>query len=105
MFLDVFFSFSSGYNRISNLSLKKINGVEVENLLHLHTMIHANKTEFIRFDLDENVYVDCFFPFFLLLLNPEEVLVLLFNIVSILTSFVLFDIQYIVRLLLITNKL
>lgn len=50
-------SFNSGYNRTSNLSLKRVNGVEVENLQHLHNLIKANTEKFIRFDLDENMYV------------------------------------------------
>ncbi|XP_077226654.1 protease Do-like 10, mitochondrial isoform X3 [Tasmannia lanceolata] len=42
-----------GYERLAELQVKKVNGVEVENLKHLCKLVEDCKEETLRFDLDD----------------------------------------------------
>nr|CAB3461459.1 unnamed protein product [Digitaria exilis] len=42
-----------GYERLSELQVKKVNGVEVENLKHLCSLVEGCTEENLRFDLDD----------------------------------------------------
>ncbi|KAF5948225.1 hypothetical protein HYC85_014182 [Camellia sinensis] len=44
---------SAGYERLAELQVKKVNGVEVENLKHLRCLVEECTEEFLRFDLDD----------------------------------------------------
>jgi hypothetical protein len=42
-----------GYERLAELQVKKVNGVEVENLKHLCSLVESCTEENLRFDLDD----------------------------------------------------
>ncbi|XP_073118013.1 protease Do-like 10, mitochondrial [Elaeis guineensis] len=44
---------NAGYERLSELQVKKVNGVEVENLKHLCELVEGCSEESLRFDLDD----------------------------------------------------
>ncbi|CAN1217664.1 Protease Do-like 10, mitochondrial [Linum perenne] len=44
---------NTGYERLAVLQVKKVNGVEIENLKQLRKLVEECKEEFVRFDLDE----------------------------------------------------
>ncbi|KAF3329394.1 protease Do-like 10 [Carex littledalei] len=44
---------NTGYERLAELQVKKVNGVEVENLKHLCGLVEGCQDENLRFDLDE----------------------------------------------------
>lgn len=44
---------NAGYERLSELQVKKVNGVEVENLKHLCSLVENCEEESLRFDLDD----------------------------------------------------
>ncbi|XP_059665551.1 protease Do-like 10, mitochondrial [Cornus florida] len=44
---------NAGYERLAELQVKKVNGVEVENLKHLCQLVDNCSEESLRFDLDE----------------------------------------------------
>ncbi|CAA3019591.1 protease Do-like 10, mitochondrial [Olea europaea subsp. europaea] len=44
---------NAGYERLAELQVKKVNGVEVENLKHLRQLVEDCSRESIRFDLDD----------------------------------------------------
>ncbi|KAM6550184.1 hypothetical protein CsatB_021860 [Cannabis sativa] len=44
---------NAGYERLAEMQVKKINGVEIENLKHLCQLVEKNKEENVRFDLDD----------------------------------------------------
>ncbi|KAJ3678120.1 hypothetical protein LUZ60_001923 [Juncus effusus] len=44
---------NTGYERLSELQVKKVNGIEVENLKHLCSLVETCETENLRFDLDD----------------------------------------------------
>ncbi|KAJ4810393.1 protease Do-like protein [Rhynchospora pubera] len=44
---------NTGYERLSELQVKKVNGVEVENLKHLCRLVEGCQDESLKFDLDE----------------------------------------------------
>lgn len=44
---------NAGYERLSELQVKKVNGVEVENLKHLRRLVEDCEEECLRIDLDE----------------------------------------------------
>ncbi|KAJ6848418.1 protease Do-like 10, mitochondrial [Iris pallida] len=44
---------NAGYERLSELQVKKVNGVEVENLKHLCGLVEGCTEESLRFDLDD----------------------------------------------------
>nr|GMC76307.1 protease Do-like 10, mitochondrial [Ipomoea batatas] len=44
---------NTGYERLAELQVNKVNGVEVENLKHLRKLVEDNSKERIRFDLDD----------------------------------------------------
>ncbi|RZC47913.1 hypothetical protein C5167_040850 [Papaver somniferum] len=44
---------NAGYERLAELQVKKVNGVEVENLKHLCRLVEECKEESLRFDLDD----------------------------------------------------
>ncbi|XAR65833.1 Peptidase Do [Bertholletia excelsa] len=44
---------NAGYERLAELQVKKVNGVEVDNLKHLCWLVENCKEECLRFDLDE----------------------------------------------------
>ncbi|PON38303.1 hypothetical protein PanWU01x14_313620 [Parasponia andersonii] len=49
---------NAGYERLAEMQVKKINGVEIENLKHLCQLVENNREENVRFDLeDERVIV------------------------------------------------
>lgn len=44
---------NTGYERLAELQVKKVNGVEIENLRHLCHLVEDNREENVRFDLDD----------------------------------------------------
>ncbi|KAG9446867.1 hypothetical protein H6P81_012995 [Aristolochia fimbriata] len=44
---------NAGFERLSELQVKKVNGVEVENLKHLRRLVEDCREESMRFDLDD----------------------------------------------------
>ncbi|OUZ99296.1 Peptidase S1 [Macleaya cordata] len=44
---------NAGYERLAELQMKKVNGVEVENLKHLRRLVEDCREESLRFDLDD----------------------------------------------------
>ncbi|CAN0881955.1 Protease Do-like 10, mitochondrial [Linum grandiflorum] len=44
---------NTGYERLAELQVKKVNGTEVENLKQLRKVVEECNEEFVRFDLDE----------------------------------------------------
>ncbi|KAG0496602.1 hypothetical protein HPP92_001136 [Vanilla planifolia] len=44
---------NTGYERLSDLQVKKVNGIEVENLRHLRSIVEGCNEESLRFDLDD----------------------------------------------------
>lgn len=60
---------NTGYERLSELQVKKVNGVEILNLKHLRRIVETCGEENVRFDLDE-----------------ERVIVLNFNMAKVATS-------------------
>ncbi|KAK3002546.1 hypothetical protein RJ639_021407 [Escallonia herrerae] len=44
---------NAGYERLAELQVKKVNGVEVENLKHLRRLVDDCHEETLRFDLDD----------------------------------------------------
>lgn len=46
-----------GYSNLTNLEVKKCNGVEIRNLRHLVELVENNKYPFLRFDLDEHMVI------------------------------------------------
>ncbi|CAH9072988.1 unnamed protein product [Cuscuta epithymum] len=44
---------NTGYERLAELQVKKVNGVEVENLKHLRQLVEDCSKENVRFDLDD----------------------------------------------------
>ncbi|CAK9137753.1 unnamed protein product [Ilex paraguariensis] len=44
---------SVGYERLAELQVKKVNGIEIENLKHLCQLVEDCKEEGLRFDLDD----------------------------------------------------
>lgn len=44
---------NAGYERLAELQVKKVNGVEIDNLRHLCNLVEDCKEEFLRFDLDD----------------------------------------------------
>lgn len=44
---------NTGYERLSELQVNKVNGVEVENLKHLCSLVEGCREESLRFDLDD----------------------------------------------------
>ncbi|KAL2482112.1 Protease Do-like 10 [Forsythia ovata] len=44
---------NAGYERLAELQVKKVNGVEVENLKHLRQLVEDCSIESVRFDLDD----------------------------------------------------
>ncbi|KAJ8651095.1 hypothetical protein MRB53_004118 [Persea americana] len=63
---------NAGYERLAELQVKKVNGVEVENLKHLCGLVEDCQEECLRFDLDD-----------------ERVIVLNFNLAKVATSRIL----------------
>ncbi|GAB2277133.1 Protease Do-like 10, mitochondrial [Dionaea muscipula] len=45
---------NAGYERLAELQVKKVNGVEIENLKHLCQLVEGCKEEKLRFDLDDD---------------------------------------------------
>ncbi|EYU39504.1 hypothetical protein ABFS82_06G199500 [Erythranthe guttata] len=44
---------NTGYERLADLQVKKVNGVEVDNLKHLRQLVEDGGNENVRFDLDD----------------------------------------------------
>ncbi|KAL6565290.1 Protease Do-like 10, mitochondrial [Orobanche gracilis] len=44
---------NTGYERLADLQVKKVNGIEVDNLKHLRQLVEDSSTENVRFDLDD----------------------------------------------------
>ncbi|KAK7839228.1 protease do-like 10 [Quercus suber] len=44
---------NAGYERLAELQVKKVNGVEIENLKHLCQIVETCSNESVRFDLDD----------------------------------------------------
>ncbi|XP_030513088.1 protease Do-like 10, mitochondrial [Rhodamnia argentea] len=44
---------NAGYERLAELQVRKVNGIEIENLRHLYRLVEHYSGESIRFDLDE----------------------------------------------------
>ncbi|XP_042000740.1 protease Do-like 10, mitochondrial isoform X2 [Salvia splendens] len=44
---------NTGYERLAEFQVKKVNGVEVDNLKHLRQLVEDGSSENIRFDLDD----------------------------------------------------
>ncbi|BFG27240.1 hypothetical protein CerSpe_135150 [Prunus speciosa] len=45
---------NAGYERLAELQVKKVNGIEVENLKHLCQLVESCSKESVRFDLDDD---------------------------------------------------
>ncbi|XP_072966078.1 protease Do-like 10, mitochondrial [Typha angustifolia] len=45
---------NAGYERLSELQVKKVNGVDVDNLKHLCRLVEGCREESLRFDLDDD---------------------------------------------------
>ncbi|GAB2211879.1 hypothetical protein Drorol1_Dr00025218 [Drosera rotundifolia] len=45
---------NAGYERLAELQVKKVNGVEVDNMKHLCQLVEDGKEENLRFDLDDD---------------------------------------------------
>lgn len=45
---------NTGYERLSDLQVKKVNAVEIENLKHLCNLVEGCHEQSLRFDLDED---------------------------------------------------
>ncbi|CAK7326008.1 unnamed protein product [Dovyalis caffra] len=45
---------NAGYERLSELQVKKVNGVEIDNLKHLCQLVEDCSSESLRFDLDDD---------------------------------------------------
>lgn len=63
---------NAGYERLAELQVKKVNGVEIDNLKHLCGLVVDSSEEFLRFDLDD-----------------ERVIVLNYNLAKLATSRIL----------------
>ncbi|XP_056159207.1 protease Do-like 10, mitochondrial isoform X2 [Syzygium oleosum] len=44
---------NAGYERLAELQVRKVNGIEIENLRHLYRLVEDYSGESIRFDLDD----------------------------------------------------
>ncbi|KAK6156434.1 hypothetical protein DH2020_010682 [Rehmannia glutinosa] len=44
---------NTGYERLADLQVKKVNGIEVDNLKHLQLLVEDSSKENVRFDLDD----------------------------------------------------
>ncbi|KAL3838492.1 hypothetical protein ACJIZ3_023083 [Penstemon smallii] len=44
---------NTGYERLADLQVKKVNGIEVDNLKHLRRLVEDRSKESVRFDLDD----------------------------------------------------
>lgn len=60
---------NTGYERLAELQVKKVNGVEILNLKHLRQIVESCDDENVRFDLDD-----------------ERVIVLNYNMAKVATS-------------------
>ncbi|WRX23812.1 PDZ domain - like 6 [Theobroma cacao] len=45
---------NAGYERLAELQVKKVNGIEIQNLKHLCQLVENCSTESLRFDLDDD---------------------------------------------------
>ncbi|KAL2227843.1 protease Do-like 10, mitochondrial [Sesamum indicum] len=45
---------NTGYERLSDLQVKKVNGIEVDNLKHLRQLVENSSRDNVRFDLDDD---------------------------------------------------
>ncbi|GKV29016.1 hypothetical protein SLEP1_g37996 [Rubroshorea leprosula] len=45
---------NTGYERLAELQVKKVNGIEIDNLKHLCQLVENCSTESLRFDLDDD---------------------------------------------------
>ncbi|KAI6699402.1 hypothetical protein NL676_013726 [Syzygium grande] len=44
---------NAGHERLAELQVRKVNGIEIENLRHLYQLVEHYNGESIQFDLDE----------------------------------------------------
>ncbi|KAL8544620.1 hypothetical protein ACS0TY_005010 [Phlomoides rotata] len=44
---------NTGYERLAELQVKKVNGIEIDNLKHLRQLVEEGNKENVRFDLDD----------------------------------------------------
>ncbi|KAL0302958.1 UNVERIFIED_CONTAM: Protease Do-like 10, mitochondrial [Sesamum radiatum] len=44
---------NTGYERLADLQVKKVNGIEVDNLKHLRQLVENSSKDSVRFDLDD----------------------------------------------------
>ncbi|XP_010027457.2 protease Do-like 10, mitochondrial [Eucalyptus grandis] len=44
---------NAGYERLAELQVRKVNGIEIENLRHLYRLVEHCTSESVRFDLDD----------------------------------------------------
>ncbi|PIN05246.1 Serine protease [Handroanthus impetiginosus] len=45
---------NAGYERLADLQVKKVNGIEVDNLKHLRQLVEDSSKDSVRFDLDDD---------------------------------------------------